>query len=87
MLRLILQDVPKAPEDEENSKQGPRAHEGKEVSIVSSSHAIVDPYAMVVLGLYAIVTYSAVVTPWRSPNVTGLAILGWDVHSCVSSPS
>lgn len=73
----------KASKGEEYPYKGSCAHKREEVSIIPSAYAIVDPYAMVVLSLYTIVTYSAMVTSWRPPNVASFAVFGRDIHGSI----
>ena len=76
--------MPQASEGEENTQKSPSAHKCKKVSIISSANTVIDPHAMMILGLYAIITSSAMVTSRWSPNVTGFAVLGRNVHGGVS---
>ena len=69
----------KASKCEEYSKDSSSADEGKEIAIISPANAIVDPYAMMVLRLNAVVTDSTMVAPRWAPYVARLAILDADV--------
>ena len=80
---LVPQAVSETGEGKEDTKDGAKAHKGKEIPIISSPNAIVDPHTMMVLGFYAAVTYSAVVTSRRPPKVTGLTILCGNVHCAI----
>ena len=74
--RCIFQAMTQAAKDQVETKYCPRAYESKKVSIVSSPDAIVDPGAVVVLSLNAVVTDSAVMAPRRPPDVARFAIFG-----------
>ena len=55
--------------------------ECEEVSIIASSDAVVDPDTMMIGRLDAVVAEAAVVSPGRSPDVAGLAVLCRHFHS------
>ncbi len=75
-----------AGEHEENAKEGARAHKREEIPVVSSSNAVIDPYTMMVLCFYAAVTYSAMMTSWRPPDVACLTVLCGNVHGAIQRP-
>jgi hypothetical protein len=64
----------------EERKQRSRGDEGEEVSVVTSADAVIEPHAMMVLQLDTVVAVSAVMTSWRSPDLTSLAELGRNLH-------
>lgn len=67
-------------EGEEDSQNRTKADEGEEVSVIAPPYAVIDPHTVVILRLYAIIANSAVVAARGAPDVTGLAILGRDIH-------
>lgn len=84
---LIPQAVSKACKGKEDTKEGSRAYKGKEIPIISSPNAIIDPYTMMVLCFYATVTNSAMMTSRRPPNITCLTVLSGNVHGAIRRPS
>lgn len=70
-------------EGEKDAKEGARADKRKEIPIISSPDAIIDPYTMMVLCFNAAVTYSAMMTSRRPPNITCLTVLGGNVHGAI----
>ena len=83
----ISQAVSEAGEGKEDTKEGSRAYKGKEIPIISSPNAIINPYTMMVLCFYATVTNSAMVTSRRPPNITCLTVFSGDVHGAIRRPS
>lgn len=75
-------DLSQTGKRQKKRKYRPRADESKEEPVVASTNTIVEPDTMVVKCLDTVVTDSAVVAPWWSPDVAGLAVLDWDVHRC-----
>ncbi len=65
---------------EEESHERPGAHEREEVAIIPTANAIVEPNAVVIVSLDAVVTDSTVMSPGRSPNITCPAIFHWHLH-------
>lgn len=66
-----------------NQKQGEnrtRAHKGKEVAIVASAYAVVQPNTVVIQCLDTVVTDTTVVATRRAPDGTGFAVLDRYVH-------
>ena len=82
LLRLISQTVPKAGEGKKDAQYSTETNEGKEVSVITPSNTVVDPPAMVVLCLYAVIANPAMMAPGRPPDVACLTIFGWHVHGC-----
>lgn len=74
------EDVRQARAKEVETEQRATEHKGEEVSIVAASDAVVQPHAVMILGLDTIVADAAVVCARRAPDVTRLAVLGWDLH-------
>ena len=75
-----METVPKTSKREEEAKDGARAYESNKIPIIASADAIVDPYTVVVLCLYAVVADPAMVTAWRPPDVASLAVFGRNIH-------
>jgi hypothetical protein len=65
------------------TQQRPTRHKSEEVAIVAPPHAIIQPDAVVVLSLNAVVAASAVVGARRAPDFAGFAELGRDFHGDV----
>jgi len=65
---------------EEETKNGTGSNEGEEVTVVSSTNAVIKPDTMMVLCLDTVVTYSTMVASRRPPNIASLAVLGWHFH-------
>lgn len=57
----------------------------EKVAIVSSTNAVVEPYAVMILRLDTVVTDTTVMGSRRSPDIAALTELGWDFHGCVSA--
>lgn len=55
-------------------------HEGEEVAIISPANTVVEPDAMMILRLNAIVTDTAMMGSRGTPDVTCLAVLRWHLH-------
>lgn len=68
---------------EKDSQKGTGADKGEEVPVIAPANAIVEPNAVVILSIYAVVADTAVVATWRSPDVAGFAILYRYFHGCV----
>ena len=78
---------PRLPKLRKKSKQGPRAHKAEKIAIVPSPNAIVDPNAVMVLVLNAIIADSTVMAARRPPYVASLAVLGGYIHCSILSAS
>lgn len=78
----IDQNLSKACAEKVESDKRTRRDEGEEIAVVSSSHTVVDPNTMMILSLDAVVTYPAMVTTCRSPDIASFAVLGWHFHCC-----
>lgn len=72
-------------DQEVHAKKCGRHDKCEKVAIVSSTNAVVEPHTVMILRLNAVVTYTTVMGPRRSPDVAALAELGWDFHGCVSA--
>ncbi len=70
-----------AGEGQENRQQRARADECKKVPIIPSAHAIVEPDAVMILGLDTVVAGTTMMTSQRTPDVASLAILGRNINS------
>ena len=57
-------------------------HEGEEVPVVSAPDAVVEPDAVVVRGLDAVVAHPTVVGSRGPPDVAGFTVLGRYLHRC-----
>lgn len=78
---LIHKKLDKAGGHGEEAQHHARRDEGEEESIVALPNAIVDPHAVVVMTVDAVVAESAVMPTRRSPDVTGPAMFDWHLHS------
>ncbi len=56
------------------------ADKSKEIAVVATTHTVVEPDAVVVLGLDAVVAQAAVVGAGRPPDAACLAVLGGHLH-------
>ena len=72
-------DETKAEEEEPEDCTG--CNEGEEISVIAASNAVVEPDTVMILGLDAVIAYSAMVSSRRTPDIASLAILGRDFHS------
>jgi hypothetical protein len=64
-----------AQDDEIKREKGGRSDEGEEVSVITTSNAVVQPYAMVVLRFDTAVAHLAVVASRRTPDTAAPAVL------------
>ena len=69
------------------TEQCARTHKAKEVAVVATANAIVDPHAMMILGFDTTVADSAVMTSRWAPYIAGLAVFSWDVQGSIESTS
>jgi hypothetical protein len=76
-------DMPCARSEEVYPHERATGNESEEVPVVPSSHAVVEPEAMVVLRLDAVVADAAVVAARRAPDVAGFAEFGRDFEGAV----
>lgn len=76
----VDEDLREGGADEEEGEQRGGRHEGEEVAVVAPPDAVVEPHAVVVRGLDAVVAHAAVVRAGRPPDVAGLAVFGWHFH-------
>lgn len=67
--------------DQVQRKQSCGRDKGEEVAVVAPSDAIVQPHAMMVGGLDAVIAHPAVVGARRAPDLTCLTVFGRDFHS------
>jgi hypothetical protein len=79
---LVHEDLYKTSCHSIEAQQRPGGDEGKEKSVVALADAVVDPYTVVVVALYTVVTQSAMVPTRRSPDVACPTVLHWHFHSC-----
>jgi len=80
----VDQNLSEACAEKIESDKRTRRDEGEEVTVVSSSYTVIDPDTVMILSLNAVVTYPAMVTTCRSPDIAGFAVLGWHFHCCCS---
>lgn len=66
--------------DHQEGKDGRGAHKCKEIAIVPAAHAVIEPNTVVIERLDTVVADATVITPRRSPDVTGLAVFHRHVH-------
>lgn len=70
ILSTIGQTVTQAGEHQQQTQERGRCDKGKEVAVVPSANAIVEPHTVMVQGFNAIVADSTMITSWRSPDIT-----------------
>lgn len=59
-----------------DAEKGARGDKGEEVPVIAPPDAVVEPQAVVVLRVNAVVAHAAVMAARRSPDVARLAVLG-----------
>lgn len=69
--------------EEVDSQQRARRDECVKVAVVTPTHAVIQPHAMVVLRLDAVVAYAAVVAARGAPDVTRFAVFCGDFEGAV----
>ena len=79
----VSQTVTEAAEYQKDAEQRARADECEKEAIIAPPHTIIDPDAVMVYCLHAVVTYTAVMTPRWTPNVARFAVLCWHIHGCI----
>jgi hypothetical protein len=77
----VHEDVCETSGEEEAADNRTSGDEGEEVAVVSTSDAVIEPDAVVILSLDAVVADSTVVTSRWPPDIAGLAVLSGDFHS------
>ncbi|KFY21059.1 hypothetical protein V493_07584, partial [Pseudogymnoascus sp. VKM F-4281 (FW-2241)] len=60
----------------------PGRDKGEEIPVVATADAVVEPHAVVVVRLDAVIADAAVVAAGRTPDMTGLAVFDGDLHGC-----
>jgi hypothetical protein len=75
LLACKAREVQDRESDQEEAHQTSFGDEGEEVEVVATAHAIVEPSAVVIVGLHTTVTIFAVVRPKWAPNFTRIAKL------------
>jgi hypothetical protein len=79
---VVIYNLAQGCKSQEESQNSRGTDEREEVAVVASSHAVVQPHAVVVERFHTIVANSAMVAPRRSPYIASLAILDRDIHGC-----
>lgn len=77
---LVNEDLSEGCPSEVEPKECGAADEGEEIAVVATADAVVEPDAVVVLGLDAVVAQAAVVRPRGAPDVACFAVLGGHLH-------
>ncbi|KFY06261.1 hypothetical protein V492_08095 [Pseudogymnoascus sp. VKM F-4246] len=68
--------------DAVHSHQRSSRYEGEEIPVVPPPHTVVQPHAVVVVRLDAVIADAAVVAAGRAPDMTGLAVFHGHLHGC-----
>lgn len=63
------QHMRQAGSQEEETQKCTRRNKGQEIAVIPASDTVVEPHAVMVLGLDARVAHTAVMSSWRSPDV------------------
>lgn len=66
--------------DEVHGKDGACRNEREEVSVISAAHAVVEPYAMVIMSFDAVIAEATVVSPRWPPDIAGAAMFNRHLH-------
>lgn len=74
------QDMGKAGSQQETSQGRAGSDKGQKVAVITTTNAVVEPDAVVVLRFDTRVTYATMVCSWRSPDVARLAVLDRHFH-------
>ena len=77
---LVDEDLGERRPGEVEPQERGAADKSKEIAVVATAHTVVEPDAVVVLGLDAVVAQAAVVSAGRPPDAACLAVLGGHLH-------
>lgn len=81
VLRFIRDALSETRKGQVNAEKCTRGDERKEIAIIATANAIVQPDAVVIQCFDTIIAYSAVITSRWSPDVAGFAVFDRNVHS------
>jgi hypothetical protein len=68
---------------EQEAQKSERANKNKEVTVVATANAVVDPDTVMVLRLDTVVTDAAMMGARRAPDIAAFAVLCWNFHGCI----
>lgn len=77
----ILQNLHQTSSSKVGTEESSAGNKSEKISVVSTADTVIEPNAMMILGLDAIVAQSTVVSTRWTPDVTGSAVPNRDFHS------
>lgn len=80
VLASILPAESKTHKAEVDTEDGTKADEGEEVSIVATTHAIIEPHAVMILCIHTAIADTAMVGSRWTPNVADGTVFDRNIH-------